>query len=106
MTQWPRRNDEVRVDHIELLAPRDSPTADEASGQIREHRREIRNGQLFAKENRNAQDPNALIVALAGEIASSRRDDRDFMAARELARKRCHNHTTSASERGIFIVAE
>ena len=98
------RHDEVRVDDIEGVL--EGQPANESAGQIRQHRRKVRNGQLSPEEYGCANDAHALIVAARRQIDRLGGQRSHFMAFRELPRKRSHDHAAAAAKRRIFIVAE
>jgi hypothetical protein len=56
-------HDEVGIDHVEVIPAR-AQAAEESRRQIGRHGREIRHGQLTAKEHRDSQHSYAAIAIL------------------------------------------
>ncbi len=65
MAERTGRDDEVRVDHVEVI-PAEAQAAEKSRRQIRRHGREVRHRQLAAKEHRDSQHAHAA-VAIFGE---------------------------------------
>ena len=65
MAERTGRDDEVRVDHVEVI-PAEAQAAEESRRQIRRHGRKVGHGQFAAKEHRDSQHAHAAI-AIFGE---------------------------------------